>query len=287
MYPPQVPQTWRPALLALLAAPVVACSLIVSTDGLSGTALGDAGMAADAGSNDGTSANDAATEASANDAGVRYRDAVLADGPVAYWRLDGPGPTVPDEMGRYPGTIKGTVATGVPGALSDNTAMRFDGTTGFIEFGDVLDFPGKKPFSIEAWISPDIVDATYRTAIGKIILLPGGYNGYSLLLQQTLALKFTLCVDQTDCPSPTTTAPALGRFTHVVLTYDGSLGNIYYDGTLVATLGYPETLIDNDTGFHIGAENKTGYFKGAIDEVAVYDKTLAPPSIAAHFAARR
>ena len=48
------------------------------------------------------------------------------------------------------GVIHGGVTTGVAGAIADDPAMRFDGTSGYIDFGDLLDFPAHAPFFIEA-----------------------------------------------------------------------------------------------------------------------------------------
>jgi hypothetical protein len=48
-----------------------------------------------------------------------YREAVMADGPIGYWRLDEPAGTLArDETGQWDGTYVGDLAQGQPGAVS-------------------------------------------------------------------------------------------------------------------------------------------------------------------------
>ena len=58
----------------------------------------------------------------ADGAPVTYHDAVLADHPLAYWRLDDIGTTAGDVMGTYPGTYSGACMHGILGALADEAA---------------------------------------------------------------------------------------------------------------------------------------------------------------------
>ena len=296
----------RAAWLAAGGLATAACSLVVSTDDLTGgPALGDAGsdVTADAlvtvdsnvprddGAIDG--AVDAARDASPPDAAASYRDVVMSDTPVAYWRLGAtPGATtVADEVGKYPGTVHGGVTAGVAGALSGDTAMRFDGTSGVIDMGDVLGFTAHAPFSLEAWISPDVVDANFRDVVSKIVghtnpdagLL---FDGYSFLLQSARGCHFVLCVSELDCASPRVVAPPTGTFTHVVATYDGAVATIYFDGAVKLAQPFGAALVATTAHFFIGGEVAGGFWQGVIDEVAVYDRALAPARVTAHFLAR-
>ena len=87
-----------------------------------------------------------------------YKDEVLADAPVVYLRLGEAGEVATDTAGkfllaRYQG---GGIQRGVPGAIAGDSdpAVRLNGSTGWVGFGDAFDFTGRVPFSIELWVKP-------------------------------------------------------------------------------------------------------------------------------------
>ena len=53
-----------------------------------------------------------------------YSQAIVAAGPVSYWRLGDSGPTAVDELAANPGTLNGGVTTGQPGAIVAARATR-------------------------------------------------------------------------------------------------------------------------------------------------------------------
>jgi hypothetical protein len=77
------------------------------------------------------------------------------------------------------------------------------------------------------------------------------------------------------------------RFSHVVATYDGTSGAIYLNGTLVDSAASTTQLASTTNPLTIGA-GRGGvycYFRGALDEVALYGTALAEARIQAHYAA--
>lgn len=61
--------------------------------------------------------------------GDAYRASVMADSPVAYWRLgESSGTTAEDEMETYDGTYVGSPTLGASGPISGKLAVEFDGT---------------------------------------------------------------------------------------------------------------------------------------------------------------
>src|SRR5215471_5997902 len=90
---------------------------------------------------------------------MTYKDQVIADGAIAYWRLDElSGTTAVDIIGGNNGTISGGVTLGQTGALADgNKAMAFDGSSGKIAVpnGAYKQF-GTGPLTIEAWAKPTV-----------------------------------------------------------------------------------------------------------------------------------
>jgi Concanavalin A-like lectin/glucanases superfamily len=291
------PGVTRTALTAgsVCVALVSACSFGIDLNGFFGGVVpspadgGDAAVEVDGGLVVRDAGPEVADGVDANvnepEGGLSYSARVLADAPVAYWRLgDKTGSIARDEKGQYAGVIKGTVFRDQPGVVDGNGAMRFDGSTGYIDFGDVLDFPNRKPFSIEAWVKPEVIDTNVRPYISKISV-EDPFDGYSVILFQPRGIHFALCAQETDCPSPRAPAPPINRFTHLVVTYDGSLAQIFYDGARVKSGPYSGALIDNDIALTIGRDSAGQSFAGTLDEVAIYDRALPEARIQAHFAA--
>src|SRR5688572_13266587 len=105
---------WAARLLATTAC-ITSCTLLVDADGLSG------GRAADAGASLPDSAPAAPDAHAESDAppGPTYSEAVLADGPLAYWRLgERGGGTATDTMGAHPGVYLPNTRFGVDGAVA-------------------------------------------------------------------------------------------------------------------------------------------------------------------------
>src|SRR5262245_42401176 len=153
------------ALLGAIVALFAACSLSTPLDNLGSGATTTASSGAGATGGGGTSTTaggsaGAVTAASTTTAGgsggqpVTYRDVVLADGPIGYWRLgDSATTTALDEIGMTPGDYKGSYLQGALGALTGdpNTAVDFPGTDGRIEFGDAFDL---QSLTLELWVKP-------------------------------------------------------------------------------------------------------------------------------------
>jgi hypothetical protein len=216
-----------------------------------------------------------------------YAGVVLADGPLGYWRLnEGSFPDVFDSSGNaHQGLINGNVQLQVGGALSGDFAMRFEGG-GWIDFGDVLDFPMKQEFTLEAWIQPDAASpdggivgkADYDSGLG-------GYAGYIWVVHNgKLRLHRTAYAMGSDtCDSDALIAT--DSFTYVVTTYDGITVRHYLNGLPENTGAGAAEMPDLTQSLLIGYVNNWGDFTGVIDEVAIYDYALSPPQITAHYRA--
>src|SRR5262249_15146138 len=121
---------------------------------------------------------------------------------------------------------------GVPGALVDDpdTAVQFDGTNGQVAVGPGFDFIGTTAFSVEAWIKPTALDGDSRHVFTKQHP-PDPKQGFALLVRTPEGLLFERFV---DAVAVFATFPVVfaGDFHHVVATYDGSVMDLYVDGTL-------------------------------------------------------
>jgi hypothetical protein len=217
--------------------------------------------------------------------GGRYRDAVLADGPVGYWRLAETSGYAQDEtgiagLGRY---VNG-VTRGVPGALrtDDDPAARFDGVDDYVSIGHSSALNVGDSFSYELWFTRGTAQGTSQrllhkgagpAALGfgannKLVLLPGGAG-------------------------VATTASSAGPITdqlwhHVVATKSGAGVRLYVDGVDVTAVGTDTTMTASTTALNIArATSGSGYANADIDEVAIYPVPLSAERVRAHFEAGR
>jgi hypothetical protein len=77
----------------------------------------------------------------------------------------------------------------------------------------------------------------------------------------------------------------LNTWSHLAVTYDGSQLRLYVNGALVATKAQGGTIPVSAGPLRIGGNSIWGeWFKGAIDEVRVYDRAVTPDEILADMA---
>ena len=217
--------------------------------------------------------------------GGQYRDAVLADGPVGYWRLAETSGYAQDEtgiagLGRY---VNG-VTRGVAGALAtdDDLAARFDGVDDYVSIGHSSALNVGDTFSYELWIKRGTVQGKSQrllhkgagpAALGlgvnnKLVLLPGGAG------VATTATSASAITDQS--------------WHHVVATKSGASARLYVDGIDVTTLGTDTTMTASTTSLNLArATSGSGYTNADIDEVAVYPVALSAERVRAHLEAGR
>jgi hypothetical protein len=214
-----------------------------------------------------------------------YRAAVLADAPLAYWRLGEKSGTVAhDETGHgYDGTYTGTYTLGAAGALAGDpdTAVTLDGVTGEVDVGNNFDFAGQVPFSFEAWVKPAVIDSVYRHVVTKMafdVLGNPQVGTYVILQQGNTILGFERWQDAaTELTVETSSFPTAGSWAHVVATYDGSAGDLYVNGVPVQASASAGGV--TASGVHMLWGN---VLQGVIDEIAVYDHALSAARVAAH-----
>jgi hypothetical protein len=210
---------------------------------------------------------------------------VLADSPLAFWKLDETsGTTVADQMGNYPGTIVGSPALGQPGVPSGGYSMGF-GTGNYIDFGNVLNLAPDTTMALEAWIimPSGWVGGQFLPIITK------GDTSYRLARGNTGDnVQFTSQAGGPGSLYSGDGSPSLGNGTwhHIVAQMNGSNKQIYIDGNL-AVSGGDVTHGGNANSLMIGANSGAGgrYFYGRMANVAVYDHNLTAARISAHYQA--
>ncbi|MBX3219477.1 MAG: LamG domain-containing protein [Labilithrix sp.] len=227
-----------------------------------------------------------AGDADSSDAKASYRDAVMADGPLGYWRLgETAGTNAKDEVGAHAGVYQGGITLGLPGIADDgDTALGLAGTNGSVQLGDSLDFSGNVPITLEAWVWLDALDTDYRRVIAK----RGAEGGYSIFCQTNSAGCSLELRGGGGAAITCDVEMEKERWYHVVGTYDGTTARAYRDGVEVCNRIATVTFSKVDAPLVIGAWSTGGnYLEGKLDEVAIYDKALPAARIAEHFAHRK
>jgi hypothetical protein len=170
-----------------------------------------------------------------------------------------------------------------PKSYSDHSCY-FDGSSNYVDMGDVLGFNYNDPFSISAWFRTT-VDGGYiiskREGVtnyrGWGLAMRGGFSGQLAFFLTNVAASFDITV------YTTTAGFNDGQWHHVLATYSGnglaSGVSIYIDGANQSLGILYDSLssltILNSTSVNIGARTDgSALFTGIIDEVAIYDKEL-------------
>jgi hypothetical protein len=217
--------------------------------------------------------------------GQCYKDAVLADSPLGYWRLgESAGTTAADGVAGRHGTYAGAPTLGSTGApTSDsNTAVSFNGSSQYarVPYSGALNPSGA--FTVEAWAKVTSGGGSYRTVVSSWRSDERGFGiwaGPGDTWEGWVSAGGSSVVAQ----APIT----YGVWTHLVLSYDGATARLYVNGLLASSVagGY---AVNPSVPLGIGAGSYDGstwqqYFPGSIDEVAVYGTALPNARIRAHY----
>ena len=253
-------------------------------------------------------------------AGVRsagaadYPTTILADNPVAYYRLEeaNGSPTVADSsVNGFTGFVNYVTQAdaitiypqlGLAG-IDTNSAM-FATSTG-VGQGDIdvpfnttinptTDGTNGAPFSTELWVQAIKQPSGYAVPLDDSSdfnqPIPwnnsAGWNFY-----QTPGPGSTWTFSLRPNPGLVFGGPAvtLGQWTHLVLSYNGTTAILYVNGVAAITTGVPQYLANPGTGpgsdMLVGEGPNTGQnpFDGGVDEIAVYSYALSAAQVANHY----
>jgi len=222
-----------------------------------------------------------------------YLSAVMADGPMAYWRLgESSGTTeAKDEINNaHPGEYLNNVVLGEPGAIipDSNTAARFNGSDQRAEIPYAQDL-NTPPLTIEVWANVAGNAGSYRSPFTSRADAPQR----GMILYAAANDRWEFWNGQAAGGWDVLSGPpvALGAWAHLVAIHDGTNKTFYVNGVLIGSKA--NELLPNDESItRIGAgatENPNGnyFFAGVIDEVAVYHKVLSQDRILTHFVTAR
>ncbi|WP_157677001.1 PKD domain-containing protein [Auraticoccus monumenti] len=218
-----------------------------------------------------------------------YSQRVLDDGASLYWRLNRAAAIETDLAGSDPGQVTAGVQATTPGALvgDQDAASRFPGSsTGAM--GSSKAAPGPSTYAVELWFS------TTTNRGGKLAGFGGSQLGTSnnydrhVYMTDDGRLFFGAYTGVTNMATSSNSYND-GQWHHVVAMQSSAGMRLYVDGVEVGS--NPNTGAEPYTGYwRVGGDNLGGWpgpvsnvwFDGSIDEFAVYGKSLAPATVAAH-----
>jgi hypothetical protein len=130
--------------------------------------------------------------------------------------------------------------------------------------------------TLEAWVTPSTVKGTWRTVMFK---------------QRSAGMVYALSAHDGTAPvgqawigsernANGSSALPLNVWTHLVTTCDGTTLRLYVNGSLVSSTAVGGSMAATTGVLRIGGNSVwKEFFKGAIDEVRIYNRALGPGEI--------
>ena len=223
-----------------------------------------------------------------------YADAVLADEPLVYWRMAAKDQVVPDATGGgndlvLQGTGHELDADGA--VRDDDGAIEFDGAKSFAIASSPrpLDFVGTAAFTLECWARrSDGGGGYFQHLLSNVDGVAGNRDGFSLYLLPEPVNDTPRSVFEYNRPAVEVSVwgqvEPVSSWGHYVAVFDGGQAVFYVNGTLTSQKPV-EGLLGPRTGPFAVARASTGasFFKGTLDEIAVYAHALDAKAVARHF----
>lgn len=203
---------------------------------------------------------------------LRASTTTAVDGLVGHWKLDdGSGTIVADSTGfGNGGTVSSSGALWMTGRNGGN-ALSFDGSKGFIAIDNAPNLQNATG-TISVWMKTTDTGNGARTIFAK-------KDAFALYLQGNMLSVFDWG-NFTERSTPVNLAD--NRWHNIIVTFeDGVIGgtSVYLDGDEKLTT--TTSVLGHDGGLRIGNLGRGQYFKGAIDDVRLYDKILTRAEITA------
>lgn len=215
-----------------------------------------------------------------------YRDVILFDKPVAYYRLgETTGMTVANDSSGNgnTGTIHGGVTLQQPGILTSDAAMKFDGVSGYVSLPS--GFLYAVTFSREAWVKTSTMGSGYswEWIVNYTDYSTNNSVGSWCGINPSGQINYTTSAGMNYAGGPNLLDNA---YHHLVWTFDNGVLYLYVDGKQVANfsgLSVPVSGLNSVIGQR---DDQFEFFNGLIDEVAIYNYVLTAQQVQNHYNAR-
>lgn len=213
-------------------------------------------------------------------------------GIVSWWKAEG---SANDSIGNSHGVLLGGSGF-APGKVGQ--AFSFDGIDGFVKIPIAPEFDGRQ-LTIEFWMKPDAANKMNICCQGLVcsdfycIEIAPGYTPKTGIL-----FSFSTDAGQTTLPDTATANHggariSSGEWHHIAGTYDGTKGQLYIDGRAWGNpVIHPGIITPMLTNSFLALGSEEGrtfcpdcagsrYYRGLIDEIAIYNRALSADEIRA------
>src|SRR6185436_14573426 len=212
---------------------------------------------------------------------------------AAFSFSEGAGTTVTD--------LTGTGNTGVIGGATWTSggrygkALSFDGVSNWVTVNDSPSLDLTTNMTIEAWVNPATTSGWQSVLYKERPAATDAGNAWALYASDSSAPPAVYAAIDGASNSWThatgTSMAALNTWTHLAGTFDGTSLRLYVNGTLVRTLSLRGRITATAGPLRIGGNAPSiphggQFFKGVIDEVRIYNRTLSQSEIQTDMNAR-
>jgi glucose/arabinose dehydrogenase/PKD repeat protein len=198
---------------------------------------------------------------------------------AAYGFNEASGTTVTDSSGRgNNGTAVNATRTG---AGRYGGALSFNGTSSVVNVPDANSLDLTTGVTLSAWVN-STTNSNWRAVVLKENPARADlvYALYGATPSRGPGGWIVSGPSNTTRAAETATRLTNNQWTHIAMTYDGSIIRLYRNGTQVATVAATGAMAVTTGGLKIGGNAIWGeYFGGLIDEVRVYDRPLTAAEI--------
>jgi autotransporter-associated beta strand protein len=232
---------------------------------------------------------------------VSYKQTVLSDRPLVYYRMDNPVYVAPDPAaspmavnygstsveGAYlPGTVPGAVVGPTNSGLgSTRVGAAINGVFSCVDGGydPAFNRANTQPFSVLIWFKGNPADSSMQALMSR------GSNSWSLVLNGASGYLIW------NSGAGSATAPIIcndGKWHQAGAVYDGAHNTLYVDGSLVASNAATGRIVGSTNDIYLGGDPdctvpgvNERYFGGAIAQAAFFTNGLTAAQIQATYKA--
>ncbi|QYC45144.1 Chitinase A1 precursor [Nonomuraea coxensis DSM 45129] len=195
---------------------------------------------------------------------------------AAYGMNEGSGTTVGDSSGQHNTGVATDTTWSTTGKYGK--ALSFNGTSSWVTIPHAPSLRMTDTLTVSAWVRPTAAGG-YRTVLMKENYFDGSYTLYSSS-ESSLPIGALELADGGravvgDDPLP------LNQWSHLALTYDGSIAILYVNGAPVGQYPFVGDLVDDGGVLRLGGNEAWGgeFYSGLIDEVRVYNRVRTAAEI--------
>jgi len=198
----------------------------------------------------------------------------LLDGLMGYWTLNESSGTIYDTTDNNNDSTAQSVSYGTTGII--NTALSFNGTSNYVEFGDVCQ--PTDGLTISCWVKVG------STPDSRVVIDNRGYDskyfGYTITIKSANAWGYIIGdADQTADVYVSAANIHSDTWQHLVVTWSGGTTVHYTNGVQGSGQSVSGPLSYNTGGYHEGLRFGIGlwdsdYYPGDLDEVGIWSRAL-------------